>query len=140
MADNTIQVLPPKQAGQLIELAERAKVSLNRFTGNEIEYTSVGLQMLDEWIDRHLKQFPAPSNELIMVWGAFLGEVFRRKFKGEWGVNNMGRKPHLGIICPREEDPPFFVDVMDQIQRRIKDGMSESLAFYYTLKGVEIRS
>jgi len=32
------------------------------------------------------------------------------------------------------------VTVIDQISRRIRRGMNESLAFYYTIKGVEIRS
>jgi hypothetical protein len=29
---------------------------------------------------------------------------------------------------------------MDQISRRIKNGMNDSLAFYYTIKGVEINA
>jgi hypothetical protein len=32
------------------------------------------------------------------------------------------------------------VAVIDQISHRISRGMNESLAFFYTIKGVEIRS
>jgi len=122
-----------------VELAERARLGLSRFAETEVEYNAVGLQLLDEWIDRHLKQFPRPSREIVMAWGTFLGETIRRRFGGEWGLNNAGNRPRLGIVAPRGETDVLFVDVMDQIQRRIKDGMNESLAFYYTLKGVEIK-
>ncbi len=135
-----IQFMSPKQARQLTELAERARLSLKRFSGTDLEYNAIGLQMLDEWIDRHVKQFPKPSKEVTMIWGAFLGETFRRRFNGEWAINKAGDVPRLGVICPRSERGLLFIDVMDQIQRRLREGMSESLAFYYTIKGVELQS
>lgn len=140
MAQRQIQFIPPERAQQLTELAERARVSLSRFANIEVEYNAIGLQLLDEWIDRHIKQFPKPSKEIMMVWGTFLGETFRRRFNGEWGVNKAGGRPRLGVICPKEEKGLLFVDVMDQLQRRVKEGMNESLAFYYTIQGVEIKS
>ncbi len=139
MAKETLQFLPPTQARQLTELADRARLSLSRFTSTKVEFDAVGLQLLDEWIDRHIRQFPEPSRDIITVWGAFLGEVFRRRFHGEWAIDNSQRKPRLGVICPREQRGLLFVDVMDQIQRRIKNDMQDSLAFYYAEKGVEIR-
>lgn len=140
MKKSPIKFIPPAQSQQLTKLAEHARTSLGKFAGMDIEYNAVGLQMLDEWIDRHLRQFSQPSNQVIMVWGAFLGETFRRRFNGEWGVNAAGNKPRLGVICPKEEEGLVFIDVMDQIQRRVREGMSESLAFYYTIRGVEIKS
>ncbi len=140
MAKHPFQFIPPRQARQLTELAERARLSLSRFAGVDVEYNAVGLQLLDEWIDRHLRQFPKPSKEIVTVWGAFLGETFRRRFNGEWAVNTSGGKPKLGVLCPKQDRGLVFVDVMDQMQRRIREGMSESLAFYYTIKGVEIKS
>lgn len=74
-----------------------------------------------------------------MAWGTFLGETFRRRFGGEWGLNNAGNRPRLGIVASKGETGLLFIDIMDQMQRRIKDGMNESLAFYYTIKGVEIK-
>ena len=44
------------------------------------------------------------------------------------------------MICPKDDEGVIFTDVMHQMQRRIKNGMNESLAFYYTIKGVEIKS
>jgi len=139
MSPRPIKFIPPNQSHQLTELAERAKVGLSRFAGLEVDYNAIGLQMLDEWIERHLKQFPEPSKEIVMVWSAFLGETFRRRFNGAWGVQNTGRKPRLGIVCPKE-DGLIFTDVMGQMQRRIKAGMNESIAFYYIIQGIEIRS
>jgi len=139
MAQNALHLIPSQQSCQLIELAERARVGLSRFADAEVEYNVVGLQMLDEWIDRHLRRFPRPSQEIVTAWGTFLGETFRRRFNAEWGVNHTEGKPHLGIVCPKGDMELFFVDVMDQMQRRIRDGMNESLAFYYTLKSIEMR-
>ena len=140
MTESPLQVIPAQQARQLFELAERARLSLSQYADSDVEYNAVGLQLLDEWIDRHLKQFPRPSKEIIMAWGTFLGETFRKRFHGEWGLNRAGGKMRLGIVCAKEEPGLFFVDVMDQMQRRIREGMGESLAFYYTVKSIEIRT
>lgn len=139
MTKESLQFLPPTQARQLAELADRARLSLARFASTPVDFDSVGLQLLDEWIDRHLGQFPDPSRDIMTVWGAFLGEVFRRRFHGEWAIENSQRKPRLGVICPRDQRGLLFIDVMDQVQRRIKYAMQESLAFYYAEKGIEIR-
>ena len=139
MNQDHIKFLPSDQAKQLSGMAERARLSLTRFAGVDTEYNAVGLQQLDEWIDRHLRQFPNPSSEMTMVWAAFLGEVFRRRFSGEWAVDTSTGKPLLGIVCPKENRGLLFVDVMQQMQRRLKKGMAESFSFYYTLKGVEIK-
>lgn len=140
MAKRSIQFIAPDRSRQLTELAERARLSLSRFAGVEVDYNAVGLQMLDEWIERHLRQFPNPSNEILLIWSTFLGETFRRRYNGEWGVNTLPRGPQLGIVCPRSASGLLFIDVMEQVQRRVRDGIAESLAFYYTLKGVEIKS
>lgn len=139
MTKESLQFLQPTQARQLAELADRARLGLSRFAVVAVDFNAVGLQLLDEWIERHLRQFPDPSRDILTVWGAFLGEVFRRRFHGEWAIDNSQRKPRLGVICPREQRGLLFVDVMEQVQRRIKYNMQESLAFYYAEKGIEIR-
>jgi len=140
MAKRSIQFIPPQKSVQLTHLADRARLSLAQYAGIEVDYNAVGLQTLDEWIERHVQQFPKPSQEIRMVWGAFLGETFRRRFSGQWGIDASSRHPRLGIVCPRDGQGPIFVGVIDQISRRISRGMNESLAFYYTIKGVEINS
>jgi hypothetical protein len=140
MAKLAIQFIPPQRSRQLTDLADCAKLSLSRYAGIDVDYNAVGLQTLDEWIDRHIRQFPAPSPEIETAWCAFLGETFRRRYEGQWGIDNSGAKARLGIICPGTDETPVFVDVMDQVHRRVRNGMNESLAFYYTIKGVELRT
>ncbi len=140
MTKRAVQFIPPQKSRQLTDLADRAKLSISRYAGVDVDYNAVGLQTLDEWIDRHIRQFPNPSQEIETVWCAFLGETFCRRFEGQWGIDNSGTKARLGVICPRADETSVFIDVMDQIRRRIRDGMNESLAFYYTIRGVEIRS
>lgn len=140
MPKRTVQFIPPQRSQQLTELADRGRVSLSRYAGITVDYNAVGLQTLDEWIERHIHQFPRPSTEIRTVWGAFLGETFRRRHGGQWGIDNAGNRPRLGIVCPRGDQDLMFVDVMDQVARRITGGMNESLAFYYTIKGVQIKA
>ncbi len=139
MHKRSIQLLPAQRSQQLTALADRARFSLSRYAGIEVDYNAVGLQTLDEWIERHMRQFPRPSTEVKTVWGTFLGEAFRRRYQGQWGIENSRARPRLGIVCSKGEDL-VFIDVMDQISRRIQRGMHESLAFYYTIKGVELQS
>jgi hypothetical protein len=134
----SIQFLAPTRSRQLADLADRAKVSLSRYAGIDVDYNAVGLQMLDEWIDRYLQQFANPTAEIKIVWGAFLGEAFRHRYHGQWGTDIAGEHERLGVICARDGLAPLFVDVMDQVARRLREGMNESLAFYYTIKGIEI--
>lgn len=140
MPKRRMQFIPPQRSRQLTELADRARVSLSRYAGIDVEYNAVGLQTLDEWIERHVQQFPNPSTEMRTVWGAFLGETFRRRHNGQWGIESHDGGARLGIICPMGGQDLMFIDVMDQVLRRIHHGMNESLAFYYTIKGVELKT
>jgi hypothetical protein len=140
MVKKTIQFVPPQQSRQLTEFAERARTSLERYSRSQVEFDAIGLQMLDEWIERHLDQFPKPSSQIKMIWGAFLGETIRRRFNGQWAISKSGKKGLLGVLCPKPNTELTYIDVIKQIDLRLKKGMSQSLAYYYTMKGVEIRS
>ncbi len=140
MSRQTVQLLPPKRTEKMGELAAQARSTLSQYAGMEVSFDATGLQLLDEWIERHLRRFPAPSPAVRALWGAFLGETFRRRYGGQWAVESMGGRPKLGVVCPKGSDGLVFVDVMEQVNRRVKQGMTQSLAFYYTLKGVELKS
>ncbi len=139
MGKHPIRLLSKEQSEQLHKLAERARASLSDFSGVEVEYDVIGLQMLDEWIDRHMRQFPKPTKEMATIWGAFLGEVFIERLNGAWVVAHTQGKSRLGVLCPRERRGMVFVDVMEQVRRRIREGMEASLAFFYTTKAIEIK-
>ena len=58
MAKRSIQFIPPQKSSQLTHLADRARLSLAQYSGIEVDYNAIGLQTLDEWIERHVQQFP----------------------------------------------------------------------------------
>ncbi len=143
MAKRSVHFLPKEQVQQMETLAERARLSLARFARIDVAYDAIGLQLLDEWIDRHIRQFPTPDKRIMTIWGAFLGEVFRGRFNGDWAVEKarLGRQTRLGILCPQDNGGGLiFVPVMEQVHQRVKNGMQDSLALYYANKGIEIKS
>ncbi len=141
MPKRSVHFLPKTQVEQMEALAARAHKSLARFANVEVEYDAIGLQLLDEWIDRHVRQFPSPNKRIMTIWGAFLGEVFRRRFNGDWAIEKHRQKTRLGILCPKDNSEGLlFVPVMEQVHERIKEGMQASLSFYYTTRGIEIKS
>jgi hypothetical protein len=121
-------------------MAEQAKASLSRFSGYQVSYDSTALQLLDEWIDRHMRQFPNPSQKMRLLWASFLGEIFRRRHDGEWFLQQtQSGMRALIILCPvRGEAHP--VAVSRQINRRIAQGMTESLVLFYMQKSIELKS
>lgn len=136
----TAKFLPPKQARYLAEMAERARAGLSRFVGYEAAYDSTALQLLDEWIDRHLRQFPNPSQGMRLLWTSFLGEMFRRRHGGEWVIQESEQGERLAVLCPAEGGGLHTVDISNQIGRRITRGISASLAYFYTITSIELRA
>ncbi|MGC9399086.1 MAG: hypothetical protein ACP5HM_08110 [Anaerolineae bacterium] len=139
MPKRSLHFIPRDQVEQMELLAAQAQKSLSRFAGIEVQYNATALQLLDEWIERHLRQFSTPDKRLMMIWGAFLGEVFRRRFSGDWAIEKVQHKSRLGVLCPRDNAGLLFIPVMDQVHRRLKEGLQASLVLYYTMKGFEIR-
>jgi hypothetical protein len=121
-----VEFLNPEQARQMVELAERARAALARFSGQSVGYSATALQLLDEWIERT----PSPSRELRVLWVAFVGEIFRRRHGGEWIINREegGR---LAVLCPTETGGVRRVEVAMQVNQRIVGGMADSLALFY---------
>ncbi len=132
--------LSPEQIRYLAEMAEQARAALARFSHQEVGYDVIALQLLDEWIDRHLRQFPEPSQRMRLLWVSFLGEIFRRRHGGEWVVEEGGAsRGELALLCPAESDSVRKIDVSGQVGRRIAEGMSASLAYFYAMASIELR-
>ena len=135
-----VKTLAPEQASYLSEMSEQARAALGRFAGYEVAYDSVALQLLDEWIERHLRQFPNPSHRIRLLWASFLGEMFRRHYAGEWALQGSATEKALIVLCPMGDGGKRRVDVSVQIDRRIADGMSASLVYFYTVTGIELKA
>lgn len=136
----TVQFLSPEQTRYLAEMAERARAGLSRFAGYEVAYDSTALQLLDEWIDRHLRQFPNPSRAMRLLWVSFLGEMFRRRHGGEWIVQGRDEGGGLAVLCPTESGGLYTVDVSGQVGHRIVQGMSAPLTYFYAITRIELKA
>ncbi|MDY6877022.1 MAG: hypothetical protein SWK90_12575 [Chloroflexota bacterium] len=135
-----VRSLAPEQAHYLAEMAERARAGLSRFVGYEVDYNATALQLLDEWIDRHLRQLPNPSPGMCSLWIGFLGEMFRRHHRGEWVFQEQDKGKGLAVLCPTESGGLYTVDVSGQISRRIAHGISASLVYFYTVTCIELKA
>ncbi|MBN1177913.1 MAG: hypothetical protein JXD18_01795 [Anaerolineae bacterium] len=133
-----VTFLSAEQARYLAEMAERARIKLSHFAGYETFYDATALQLLDEWIERVTERTPRPSQDLQVLWMAFLGETFRRRFEGEWVVHE-GNGQNLSVMCPAVDGGLQVVEVSRQVQRRIVQGFSESMAFFYLREGVLLK-
>ncbi len=125
------KVLSSKQSEELGQIAEQGRKGLSSFVGQTVAYDATAMQYLDEWIDRHLKQFSEPSQKMRLLWTSFLGEMFRRHHDGRWVMQ--GGK--LAIACPTS-DGAHIVEVGDQVDRRIEEGMAESLSYFYNMERI----
>jgi hypothetical protein len=136
----SVEFLTPKQVRHLVEMAERAREELSRIVGYEVIYDSTTMQLLDEWIDRQLRQSPDPSQKMRLLWISFLGEIFRRRHGGEWVIQIDDEEKRLAVLCPTASGGRHAVDVSGQIDRRITHGISESLAYFYLVASIELKA
>jgi len=134
-----MEFLTLEQIRQMVEMAEQARDALGDYVGYDVAYDSTALQLLDEWIERHLRQFPQPSAKMRLLWVSFLGEVFRRRHWGEWAILGREAGGGLAVLCPREGGGRHTVDISSQVNRRITQGMSASLAYFYVVTSIELR-
>jgi hypothetical protein len=130
--------LGAEQIRQMVEMAEQARGALSCYVGYEVAYNTTGVQLLDEWVDRHVRQFAEPSEKVYLLWVSFLGEMFRRHHGGEWVVRGKGGP--LGVLCPTGDGGQHVVDVAGQVRRRIARGMSASLTYFYTMTSIDLRA
>ena len=135
-----MKLLPPGQIRQLVEMAEQARTALGKYAGYNVAYDSTALQLLDEWIEHHLRQFPQPSQKMRLLWASFLGEVFRRRHEGEWVIQERDGNEGLIVLCPSAGEAQRPVDVVGQVNRRVAQGMAASLVLFYTLASIELKA
>lgn len=136
----SFKFLSPEQIRYLSEMAEQARAALSRFAGYEVFYDSTSLQLLDEWVDRHLRQFPEPSQRIRLLWVSFLGEMFRRHHGGEWALRGQSKESGLILLCPTESSGVYTADVSSQVGHRVAEGMSASLAYYFAITSIELKA
>jgi len=134
-----VRHLTSKQRKQITQMAEQARAALSRFAGREIAYNPSALQLLDEWVDRHLKQFPDPSRKIRLLWASFLGEILRRHHEGRWVMLGNGRA-ELTVSCLTGSGQTHNVNVSSLVDQRVEQGMAAALSYAYTMTAIELKA
>jgi hypothetical protein len=135
-----IQPLSSERSLYMREAAGQALDVLQRFSADLVEFGPTALQLLDEWIDRMERRGPLSNTSRALVV-AFLGHTFLQEHGGYWATETRGRKQRLGVICPvaGSGNQTQFIDIVEQVNRRLANGISDSLAFFYLVTSVELR-
>jgi hypothetical protein len=120
--------------------ASQATDALKRLTSGPVEYGPISLQLLDEWIDRLARAGPLPGAARVLVI-AFLGQTFLHKHGGYWAVQRRDQVQNLGVVCPivGSEKSMRFIDIVDQVNRRLAHGIRESVTFFYLTTSVDLQ-
>jgi hypothetical protein len=134
------QPLPPERSLYMQRAASHAVETLKRLSTGTVEYGPISLQLLDEWIDRVARRGPLPGTARVLVI-AFLGQTFLHKHGGYWAVQRRGQTQSLGVVCPvaGSEKAMRFIDIVDQVNRRLAHGIRESLTFFYLTTSVDLQ-
>jgi len=135
----TPQPLSPERSRYMAQAAVQCYKMLERFSGGPVASGQEGIQLLDEWIDRMTRKAPLSAQARVQVI-AFLGQTFLGRHGGYWAMQIRDKKPTLGVVCPVviPGGDQRFIDISDQVQRRLNHGMAESLAFFYLTTGMEL--
>ena len=141
VSEATVQPLPPERSMYMQRAAAQAMQVLESFASGPVEYDATALQLLDEWIDRTLRQGPLSDAERVLVI-AFLGQTFLDRHGGYWATRTQDQQSGLGVVCPvtGSQDETRFIDVADQVQRRLAHGISDSLTFFYLIRSVDLHN
>jgi hypothetical protein len=138
--NNTIQPLSSDRNQYMQQAAKRWLQRLEEFSGDHLDYGPKALQLLDEWIDRQHRNGSLSTAERAMVV-AFLGQTFLQAHGGYWATQTRDPRPKLGVVCPiatsKEDDR--FIDIVGQIDRRMSNGIVDSLNFFFLTTSVDLQ-
>jgi hypothetical protein len=132
--------LSPERSLYMQRAAAQALEALRRFSGERVEYGATSLQLLDEWIERLVRKGPLSAAARALVI-AFLGHVFVHMHGGCWATLMKDQRQQLGVICPVAGvgDRMRFINIVDQVNERLDQGIRASLAFFYLTTSVDLR-
>ena len=101
---------------------ELAKTSF----GFDLSYDLASIAKLDQMIDGIGK--PKYPEQMILLFGSFLGEAFRHLFDGRWVWNEQFKS--WAIVFPSAKGKEEGAFVFAKVQKRFNNGMEDSLSFY----------
>ncbi len=92
----------------------------------ELSYDISSIRKLDEMVEGIGK--PKNLEQMIMVFGSFLGEAFRQLYKGRWEWNDRFKTWGVTFPIPKGGEETAFV--FAKVEKRFINGMEDSLSFF----------
>jgi len=92
----------------------------------ELSYAISSIRKLDEMVEGISK--PKNLEQMIMLFGSFLGEAFRQLYKGRWEWNDHFNT--WGVTFPLPNGNEETVFVFAKAEKRFVNGMEDSLSFF----------
>ena len=120
-----------------------AAVNMARELEITLDYSEASLERLETLLDglfrdihhpavRDLEQPPAPSGEqmddLCRLWGSYFGEVVRRRWGGEWALEQYPGKPFATLVL-NIAGTKLFPSL--KIFRRLTEGDGDNVWSFY---------
>lgn len=115
----------PRQQ-QFVQDAEICVDAAKKTYGIDLSYDLASIKKLDEIIEDMGK--PTNLAQMVLIFGAFLGEAIRRLYKGKWEWNDHYKTWAVTFpVAKGGEDGAF---VFAKVRKRFVDGSGDSLYFY----------
>jgi hypothetical protein len=141
MTVQSVRFLTPQQVRDLERIAEQVRIVLSQLTEDAVGYDVTALQLLDEWIERYLRQQPEPTYRVRLAWASLLGQILCTRHHGRWIIQKeTDRCDTLAVTCPTVDGAFHTIDVVEAVDRRIDTGIAASLTVLYTTVGILLRS
>jgi hypothetical protein len=120
----------PTVAEQMAASAKEAKKLTRNYLVVELNYTEQSLEDLERVIDDYRIAVPEGESpetlaRLVRLWGAYLGEVIRKRLGGEWIEAEEAGESAALTLGERTIEP------LAQVRRRLEGGKAHDLWQFY---------
>lgn len=126
LAESSYDSLDAMMAAYAGEAVRAAKASF----GRQLDYTEATLERLEEILSDVAGDADADHDYETKVWGAYFGEVFRRRYNGDW---EMTIYPGGQLSVPTLEVKGSRLYPLMKVNRRLTMGEGESVAAFYRM-------
>jgi hypothetical protein len=126
----------PSTADVMADSAKEAMKLTRKYFVVELNYTEESLEELERVIDDYRVALPdgdRPETVLLMarVWGAYLGEVIRRRVGGEWIEADETPGEAAALQVGERTVQPIL-----HVRRRLEEGKSHNVWEFYQSLGI----
>lgn len=119
-----------------LAFVEDAKIAIDaakKTMGIKLRYNRKSLRRVDEIIEAMGK--PKDLSRMVHNLGSYVGEVFRRVYKGWWVWNEEWET--WSVVIPRKRKEDFHIFPFAKVMKRFEYGEGDSIAFYaHVLHGI----